>query len=130
MAILNRFQIIGTLTKDPDLRYQENGTPLCVLDVAVNGHRREGEKFVPHTEFFNNIAVWGKQGEACGKHLTQGSLVLVEGSLKMDSYTEKPAQGEAEGKKRRVMAFAVDNVQFLRIKRPGDTPEPESAPQG
>lgn len=126
MAKLNRFEIIGNLTKEPDLRYQPDGTPLCILDVAVNDFKKEGDKFVPHTEYFNNIAVWGKRGEACGKTLTQGSLVYIEGKLKIDSYTEKPVAPETEGKQRRVMAFVVEDVQFLHIKQRDGAP---SSPQ-
>lgn len=121
MAYLNEFKLIGNLTKDPEFKPEvgANKTPLCILNIAVNGFRYDSaaEKSVPHTEFFNNIAVWGNDAVNCYKTLGMGSLVLIAGRLRMDEFTEKPESG---GKDRRVMALVVDNVQFLMVKPRND----------
>ena len=117
MASLNEFKILGNLTKDPELKnVGANQQPLCLLDVAVNGSRWDPEKedFVPETEFFNNIAVWGKRGEACARVLGLGSMVLISGSLSIHTW-EEPREG-GDPKKRRAMQLAVTDVQFLNVK--------------
>ena len=125
MPYLNRYSFVGNLTKAPELRFQP--TPekqaLCILNVAINRDSRDesGEKQT-HTTFINDIEVWGPTGEACAHFLTQGSLVLVEGRMDVDQWKDKQS-----GAKRSRMKVVAENVQFLRIRRPGEEAE-ASAP--
>jgi single-strand DNA-binding protein len=118
MPYLNRYSFIGNLTKAPELRFQATGEKqaLCLLNVAINRDRRDerGEKRT-QTTFVNNVEVWGPTGEACAHFLTPGSLVLVEGRMDVDRWQDKQS-----GAKRSRMKVVAENVQFLRIKRPGD----------
>jgi len=123
MPYLNRYAFIGNLTKAPELRFQPSGDrqALCLLNVAINRSSRDesGEKQT-HTTYINDIEVWGPPGEACAHFLTLGSLVLVEGRIDVDQWQDK-----ASGAKRSRMKVVAENVQFLRIRRPG-----EDAPAG
>jgi len=103
--------LIGNLTKDPELRYIPNGTPVADFGMAVNREwtDREGEK---HSETcFVDVVAWRKQAEVCDQFLTKGSLVYVEGRLQLDTW-ETP-QGEKRSKHRVV----AERVQFLDLKR-------------
>jgi single-strand DNA-binding protein len=124
MPYLNRYSFVGNLTKAPELRFQANGDKqaLCLLNVAINRDSRDesGEKR-SHTTFINDIEVWGPAGEACAHFLTQGSMVLVEGRMDVDQWKDKQS-----GAKRSRMKVVAENVQFLRIKRPGEEPAPEA----
>ncbi len=123
MPYLNRYAFIGNLTKAPELRFQPSGDrqALCLLNVAINRNSRDesGEKQT-HTTYINDIEVWGPPGEACAHFLTLGSLVLVEGRIDVDQWQDK-----VSGANRSRMKVVAENVQFLRIRRPG-----EEAPSG
>lgn len=133
MPYLNRYAFIGNLTKAPELRFQPTGQrqALCLLNVAINRDSRDesGEKKT-RTTYINDIEVWGPSGEACAHFLTPGSLVLVEGRMDYDQWTDKKS-----GAKRHRMKVVAENVQFLRIKRgdgqapAGDPPAESGAPR-
>jgi single-strand DNA-binding protein len=135
MPYLNRCSFVGNLTKAPELRLQPTGQKqaLCLLQVAINRDSRDeaGEKRT-HTTFINDIEVWGPTGEACAFFLTQGSMVLVEGRMEVDQWQDRKS-----GAKRSRMKVVAENVQFLRIKRPGEgagagpaPAAPDEAPAG
>ncbi len=84
---LNRVQLIGNLTRDPELRYTPNGTAVCSFSIATNrtwkteaGEKRE------ETEF-HRIVAWNKLAELCSQFLTKGRKVYVEGRLTTRSWT-------------------------------------------
>jgi single-strand DNA-binding protein len=119
MASLNKVMLIGNLTRDPELRYIPNGTPVADFGMAINREYtdREGEK---HSETcFVDIVAWQKQAEICYQYLTKGSLVFVEGRLQLDTW--ETAQGEKRSRHRVV----AERVQFLDFRR--REPKPPSA---
>jgi single-strand DNA-binding protein len=125
MPYLNRYAFIGNLTRPPELRLPATGDKqaLCLLNVAINReHRDERGERLTHTTYVNDIEVWGPSGEACAHFLTQGSMVLVEGRMEVDQWQDKKS-----GAKRSRMKVVAENVQFLRIKRPGEEPAPAAA---
>lgn len=78
---LNKVMIIGSLGRDPELRYTPSGRPVASFSVATSrtwtsseGERRE------ETEWFNVVA-WGNLAEICKTHLNKGQQVYVEGRL-------------------------------------------------
>ena len=79
--MLNRIVLIGRLTRDPELRYTSNGTPVCNFTIAVerNYTNRQGE----HDVDFINIVTWRALAENCARHLGKGRLVGVDGSLQI-----------------------------------------------
>jgi len=122
MASVNRVLLMGNLTRDPELRYIPNGTPVATLGLAVNsayttpaGEKKEEVCFV-------RIVVWGKQGENCSKYLTKGRQVFVEGRLIYRSW-------EKDGQTRTTLEVRADRVQFL--SRPGGPagPAPAAEPE-
>ncbi|MDP2637587.1 MAG: single-stranded DNA-binding protein [Candidatus Levybacteria bacterium] len=84
---LNRVQLIGNLTRDPELRYTPNGTAVCSFGLATNRSWKtdSGEK---HDEAeFHNIVAWNKLAELCSQFLVKGRKVFVEGRLATRSWT-------------------------------------------
>ena len=83
---LNRVQLIGNLTRDPELRYTPNQKAVATFTVATtrrwvtNGVRKE------ETEF-HRIVAWDKLAEICAQILTKGSKVYVEGRMHYRSWT-------------------------------------------
>lgn len=83
---LNRVQLIGNLTRDPELRYTPNGTAVCSFGIATNRSwtTESGEK--KDEAEFHNIVAWNKLAELCSQFLTKGGKVFVEGRLATRSW--------------------------------------------
>lgn len=83
---LNRVQLIGNLTRDPELRYTPTGAAVCSFGIATNRtwKTETGEK---HEESeFHNIVAWNKLAELCSQFLVKGRKVYVEGRLSTRSW--------------------------------------------
>jgi single-strand DNA-binding protein len=83
---LNRVQLIGNLTRDPELRYTPTGAAVCSFGIATNRTWKTdtGEK---HEESeFHNIVAWNKLAELCSQFLVKGRKVYVEGRLSTRSW--------------------------------------------
>ncbi len=78
---LNRVQLIGNLTRDPELRYTPAGTAVCSFGIATNRSwtTESGEK--RDEADFHRIVAWNKLAELCSQFLTKGKKVYVEGRL-------------------------------------------------
>jgi single-strand DNA-binding protein len=76
----NKIILIGNLTKDPELRYTPQGTPVASFRIAVNHKYKQADEIKQETMFIDNV-VFGRQAETCSKYLNKGSAVLVEGRL-------------------------------------------------
>jgi len=78
---LNRVQLIGNLTRDPELRYTPAGTAVCSFSIATNRSwtTDAGEK--KDEADFHRIVAWNKLAELCSQFLTKGKKVYVEGRL-------------------------------------------------
>lgn len=84
---LNKVQLIGNLTRDPELRYTPQGTAVCTFGLATNrewtteaGEKREEAEF-------HRIVAWQKLAEICSQLLTKGRRVFVEGRLQTRNWT-------------------------------------------
>jgi single-strand DNA-binding protein len=79
---LNKVQLIGNLTRDPELKYTPQGAAICTFGVATNRSwvTSEGEK--KESVEFHQIVAWQKLAELCEQLLNKGSKVYVEGRLK------------------------------------------------
>jgi len=114
MASLNKVMLMGNLTKDPELRYTPTGTAVCDLRLAVNRKYNVNGQEKEETCFID-IVVWTKQAESCGKYLTKGSSILIEGRLKNDNWEDK------DGNKRSRLRITAERVQFLSSARSSDS---------
>lgn len=121
--MLNKAMVIGRLGRDPEIRHTQSGKACASLNVATdesymdrNGNR-QGK-----TEW-HRVVVWDKAAENCGKYLSRGSLVYVEGKLQTREWQDQ------QGQKRYTTEIRAERVQFLdRRKDDGgqnqSTPEP------
>lgn len=84
---LNRVQLIGNLTRDPELRYTPTGTAVCTFGLATNRQwvTEAGEK--KEEVEFHRIVAWQKLAELCAQLLTKGRKVYIEGRLQTRRWT-------------------------------------------
>lgn len=116
--MINRVVLVGRLTKDPDLRYLSNGTPVATFTLAVNRtfSNQQGEKEAD----FINCVIWRKPAENVANFLKKGSLTGVDGRIQTRSYDGQ------DGKKVYVTEVVADSVQFLEPKGNGEKPKQQS----
>ena len=117
MVSFNRVVLAGNLTRDPELRFTNDGIPVCSFGLAVNRVRSRSEE----VDFFD-ISAWRELGETIANYKKKGDPILVEGRLQ---YRTWEAQ---DGSKRSKVDVVADNVQFLG--RPGDSDDGASSGGG
>jgi single-strand DNA-binding protein len=106
MASLNKVILLGNLTRDPELRYTPNGTPVSTFGLAVNRRYRQGEEWRDEVCYID-IVTFGRQAETVGEYLNKGNLAMVEGRLQWRSWETE------DGQKRSKHEVVANNVQFL-----------------
>ena len=100
---VNKVFIMGTLGRDPELRYTSGSKAVCSLSVATN----DGAKGA--TTNWHKVTVWDKQAENCKEYLQKGSEVWVEGYVNYRSY-------DKNGTKVYVTDIVAREVKFLSSK--------------
>lgn len=85
--MLNHIIVMGRLTKDPELRHTQSGTPVASFTIACDRDKssKDAEK---ETDFIDCVA-WGKTGEFVHKYFSKGRMAVVEGRLQIRSYKDK-----------------------------------------
>ena len=109
---MNRVFLSGNLTRDPEVRYSQTGMAFARMGIAVQrrvSKNKDANKDVKDVDFFNIVA-FDKTAEFCGRYLTKGSRVFVEGYLQTSSY-------EKDGVKRTSIDIMVNNIEFGSSKR-------------
>ena len=102
---MNKVFLSGNITRDPEVRYSNSGKAFTKIGIAV---KRPFNKEA--VDFFNLVA-FDKKAEFCGRYLTKGSRVLVEGTLQTSTYENK------DGVKVNSVDIMVDNIEFATSKR-------------
>src|SRR6266480_407310 len=110
---LNKVQLIGNLTRDPELRYTPNGNGVCTFGLATNrswttdaGEKREEVDF-------HRIVAWNKLAELCSQFLTKGRKVYVEGRLSTRNWTGQ------DGAQKTTTEVVIDDMILLDNKQSG-----------
>ena len=111
---MNKVQLLGRLTKDPEIRYtQTNNTAVASFSLAVN--RRFGKEGEERQADFINIVSWGKTAQFCEKYFKKGMQIALVGRIQTRTYDD------TEGKKHYVTEVVAEEVFFADSKK-----EPQS----
>lgn len=99
--------LIGNLTRDPELRYLPNNTPVANIGLAINRKwkNRDGESQEETT--YVDCESFGKQAEIINQYCRKGKPLYIDGRLKLDQWQDR------EGQKRSRMKVVVENFQFI-----------------
>jgi len=98
----NRVVLAGNLTRDPELRFTNDGIPVCSFGLAVNRVRSRSEE----VDFFD-ISAWRELGETIANYKKKGDPILLEGRLQFRTWEAQ------DGSKRNKVDVVADNIQFL-----------------
>lgn len=113
---MNNVQLLGYVTRDPDLRYTKSGSAVCQFTLAVDkglskDKKAEFEASNRATADFPRIVAWNKLAENAGLYLQKGSQVCVNGRIETGSYTDK------DGKRvftTDVLAFSIEFLNNIK----------------
>lgn len=119
--MLNKVIIMGHLVADPELRQTQSGIPCCRFRIAVNRpHRKDA---VEQTDFIGCTA-WRQTAEFVTRYFSKGKLIVVEGQLRNDNYTDN------NGVKHYGMDVLTDQVYFAGAKEnSAPSEQPACAPR-
>ena len=120
---INRVNISGNLTRDPELRATGSGTQILSFGVAVNDRRRNPQtnewEDVPN---FVDCVVFGARAEPLSRFLSKGAKVAIEGKLRYSSWEAK------DGSRRSKLEVVVDEVEFLTSRNQQSAGDSYGAP--
>jgi len=112
-GLLNRADIIGNATRDPEMRTTTNGQQVVTFGVATNERWKDKATNTDkeRTEF-HNVVVWGALAEEIGRGVRKGGRVIVSGRVQTRSWETK------DGAKRYTTEVIADSVSLLGTKNP------------
>ena len=110
---MNKVQLTGRLTRNPEIRYSQSAEPVAVtrFGVAVNRKfKKDGEQDAD----FINCVTFGKTAEFISKYFTKGKMIGIVGSIITNSWTDD------KGQKRYSTEVKVEEAEFLEKKENSD----------
>lgn len=114
----NRVELIGNLTRDPELRYTPNGAAVVTFGMATNRtYVSEGER--KEEVDFHKLVAWNKLAELCNQLLKKGMRVFISGRLQTRSW-----EGQ-DGEKRQTTEIVVEDMIILTPRNSGAEEEPK-----
>ena len=111
--MLNKIFLMGRLTRDPELRRTQTGTPVASFSLAVDRDFKDKSTGERSTDFIDVVA-WRQTAEFVSRYFTKGRMAVVEGRLQIRDWTDK------DGNKRRSAEVMAENVYFGDSKRDSD----------
>ncbi|MCM1222914.1 MAG: single-stranded DNA-binding protein [Lachnospiraceae bacterium] len=121
---MNKIELIGRLTKDPELETTSGGLTYTRFTLAVNRkyENANGEREVD----FINCTAWRQTAELIGKYLKKGRLLGACGTLQVRNYDAQ------DGTKRYVTEVIVDEITFCdsgeKKEEKGEAKQPTLTP--
>ena len=129
MASINKVILVGHMCADPKLSYLPSGASVAEFSVATNEKFKDRDGNQKETVEFHRVKVFGRSAEFCGKYLSKGRLVYVEGSIKTRSWDDQ--QGQKRYMTEVVVSGPGHSVQALdRGQEQGERPQPRQASSG
>ncbi len=115
---LNKVQLIGNLTRDPELRYTPQGTAVCTFGMATNRQWKTEAGEMRDEAEFHRIVAWNQLAEICARMLKKGSRVFVEGRIQSRTWTGQDNQ------QRTTFEIVISDMILLDSRRTGEVEEP------
>lgn len=127
---MNKFIIMGRITRDLELKTTQSGVAVCQFCVAVDrNYQKKGEE--RKADYFNVVA-WREKAEFVHKYFGKGRMILIEGEMQTRQYTDK------NGNPATWYEVIADNIYFTGEKSarqettaelPPEPPAPSSSVQ-
>ena len=113
---MNSITLIGRAGRDPEVKYFEDGKVVANFTLAVNSYKRDDEP-----DWFT-LEILGKQAQVAADYVRKGSQIAVNGSVKLETWTDRTT-----GAERSKIKVRVDRLELLGSKRDSDDSSPAPA---
>lgn len=117
---MNNIQILGTMTKDVELKYTQSGAAIGSFGIAYNERRKQADGRYGDVAHFFDVTAFGKTAENINQYFRKGSRILINGSLDFQSWTAQ------DGQKRSKVGIKVEKFDFIDKR---DNTQGSQAPQ-
>ncbi len=118
---MNKVQILGTMTRDCEIRYTQSGTAIGSFSVAHNEKKKGQDGQYQDVVHFFNVTAWGKTAENINQYFKKGSRILIDGRLDYQSW-------EKDGQKKSKVGIVVEKFDFIDRKSDSQSGENYSQP--
>lgn len=108
---LNKVTLIGNLTRDPELRYTPQGTPVCTFGLATNRQWKTESGETKEEAEFHRVVAWSKLAEICAQMLQKGKRTFVEGRIQTRNWTG------SDGQQRTTVEIIISDMILLDSRR-------------
>ena len=109
MSNLNKVMMMGTLTRDPEIKYTQSGMAVGNLGIAINRKTKRKDTNEYNEEVtFVDVKTFGKTAENIGKYFSKGKPIFIEGRLNLEQWEDKQS-----GQKRSKMNIIGESFQFI-----------------
>jgi len=120
---INKVIIVGTLGKDPEVRYSQSGSALTSISLATNEKWKDKNGETQERTEWHRVKFFGKLAEIAGEYLKKGGQVYIEGSLRTEKYTGK------DGVEKYSTDIIANEMQMLGGSPGGERGERSERPQ-
>lgn len=103
---MNNVQILGTITREPELKYTQGGIAILSFGIAYNEKRKQQDGSYGDVAHFFDVTAFGKTAENINSYFFKGSRILINGSLDFQSW-------EKDGQKRSKVGIKVNSFDFI-----------------
>jgi single-strand DNA-binding protein len=114
MNNLNQIYLLGNLTKDPEIKYTNEGMAITEMGLAINKRWKDSNGEDVETVDYFNVTSWNSLAENCAGTLRKGDRIIVSGHLNLRSWESK------EGKKYNIINVTADvvaaSLEFCKLK--------------
>lgn len=122
MSSYNKLILLGNLTRDPQLSYLPNQTPVVEFGVATNRKWKSKDGQEKEEVCFIDCRMYGKRAKVIAEHFSKGKAILIEGRLQLDQWNAQ------DGSKRSKHRIVVEDFTFV-YNTPGSEPREPREPE-
>ena len=106
--MINKAILAGNLTRDPEIRFLPNGTPVANCALAINRTWKDEAGNKKEEVCFVDFQAWGRLAENLSQYMKKGGQILLEGRLKLEQWDDKNS-----GQHRQRLVVVAEQIQFL-----------------
>lgn len=110
---LNKVQLIGNVTRDPELRYTPQGNAVCTMGLATNRSWKTETGEIREEAEFHRLVAWNKLAELCSQLCSKGRKIYVEGRLQTRTFTG------SDNAQHTITEIVIDDMLLLDSKIAG-----------
>ena len=118
MYSLNKAQLIGNLTRDPEVKETPNGKKVAQIGIATNSEWKDKEGNKQEKVEFHNVVLWSGMAEVAEKYMKKGSKVFIEGRMETRTW-------EDNGVKKYKTEIVAEDMIMLSSKGSVDSEAPK-----